>query len=374
MEVNCKTSPLAVVKLIYKKYPYNINVINHYINIAIQLGEFSIAKQLIHKHFLEELESFSIDRDNTCPINLHIGVHKTATTYVQNTLQLNSQLLENNDIGYISLEEIRQNLRINLTNFTDHFQMLDNLFASSVSKQPKKLIFSEENLISSANMLIDHIYGHAEQRLNKIKFYFSEIYGMPIDKVIITLRSYDSFFQSFFLENNRHRFVELSMLNKQQMLDFSWKILINKLEKIFGKDKIKILFFEDIIKNENLIFDELTDNPFIYSQLQKSDIKRKSPNYIAYQEVEQLYSSNLQDSSKDFLRFCLMYPDLLQNALESYKQFDSDAEKILNSAVFALHTHKMKDNLIFSDKEVIYLRDRYQKDKQEIKEYYTNWC
>ena len=71
-------------------------------------------------------------------IVLHIGVHKTATTYLQAILEASRDRLGAEGIGYVTLEEMRSGITARVGGYIpSRAEMNDN--ASAVKKAPEGL-------------------------------------------------------------------------------------------------------------------------------------------------------------------------------------------------------------------------------------------
>jgi hypothetical protein len=186
-------------------------------------------------------------------IGLHLGVHKTATTYIQSRFYNSRELLSDNSISYIPLGEVRNLLtsKINQEEFSER----DILEAIRPYVSGERLLISDENIIGGTNKPKNNkIYPNARSRVEKL------LNALPDYEVeiFITLRSYAGYFISRYAESLRH-FPFQDFDHYYNTLDFdtaSWLDVIEDI-KAAGARKITVTDFGEMFNNENAYFDML---------------------------------------------------------------------------------------------------------------------
>lgn len=187
-------------------------------------------------------------------IALHLGVHKTATTYIQSRFYNSREILKENGISYIPLSELRNlvTAKINQDSFSS-----GNIFESI---QPylncERLLISDENILGGTNQPKNNkIYSNTKERIKKLLDAFD---GLEIE-IFITLRSYVPYFISRYAESLRH-FPFMDFKNYYRDVDFgsiSWLEVIDALKEP-GLKKITVTDFNELFYNEQAYLELLT--------------------------------------------------------------------------------------------------------------------
>jgi len=207
-----------------------------------------------------------------------VGAHKTATTYIQNTLLDNLEILKSQGISYIPLSVMRQEITKSIANKNVSAQELRALILKN-SDYGKKLIISEENIMGGTGDLFNHneLYPEAKFRLKKIKeaFYDHNIY------VFFSVREYSSYLSSMYCEFLRHYKKHITFeeyIKDYNLIKFSWDSIINEITGIFGHNYCSIIRFEDFIADNNVLFSYFF-NQKIISQLRIRE-KESRPSFL----------------------------------------------------------------------------------------------
>ncbi len=195
-------------------------------------------------------------------IHIHIGVHKTATTYMQNTLHENRQELRAAGIGYISLWELRQIFTECFMDFVPgEFKiesMLPKFFDNKVPKEIRGLIISEENIIGYCGGLLmsGFPFANASLRLARLR----ELLAGHEITMFCAVRSYDNFLSSAYCEGirNTQQFVPFQEYkDRLQWAKIQWPYLINRFEESLRPHKTLLWCYEDFRKNSEKILNAL---------------------------------------------------------------------------------------------------------------------
>lgn len=130
---------------------------------------------------------------------LHLGLHKTGTTSLQNALAAKREILAGHGVHYIPLEQMRRDLTSLLTTEDDAARREVRTYLDAID-QPV-LLLSDENIIGGVtDPLWGHVYRDAEWRIRSLA---SLLEGAEID-IFIALRSPETFFPALYSEHLRH--------------------------------------------------------------------------------------------------------------------------------------------------------------------------
>lgn len=190
-------------------------------------------------------------------IILHIGMHKTGTTSIQNTIYhpSNKGVFNKNGIKYIEELEISnwvfESMFKNkpeecLQNINYGFTMEEILENNAKAKELviKKLNESEKLLITSENIMV-----LSEDELANLKAFFVENANDDVEfKVVIYVRNPVSYFTSLFQQHLKMPFrkdvySDLGILHSQY-------IYLENPVKVFGKESVLVYSFEDACKHK----------------------------------------------------------------------------------------------------------------------------
>ncbi|QEW25814.1 hypothetical protein [Roseovarius indicus] len=196
-------------------------------------------------------------------ICLHLGAHKTATTYLQKRLDKNRdglseagvQLFLPKDIrGKIGLKlpSPRQSDARNLQRCADTGQRLRRMIRNGVEDKPraKRVIVSEENLIGSCknNLILKGLYPDIAMRLSLL----SELFNHSSVSVYFAVRAYSKFFSSNYTSALRNG----TLLEKDEVaaslwpLSRSWVDVVTELKAALPRAKLMIWRYEDFGQTE----------------------------------------------------------------------------------------------------------------------------
>lgn len=229
-------------------------------------------------------------------IALHLGVHKTATTYFQAVLAENKETLCSLGIGYVELPVVRKHLTRRIKDTTWDGASFFNEIGSLAGFN--RLIISDENILGMTSPPVVDIYRYAEVRLNRVKKIFEKF---PVE-IHVTVRDYADYLISRYSEFLRHYdFLTFSQYYSQ--LDFpniDWETLISTLSRTFDVP-ITVYDFESIVGNNRLFFREiLKENetalrePKVDHQIRRSKISRET--YGVLKMLAQEYSPAVTSS------------------------------------------------------------------------------
>jgi len=178
-------------------------------------------------------------------LKLYIGAHKTATTHVQNLLAANRQLLSSHNISLSIPTDIRPSW---LPDFDKFVRSRDQATLESIlDKSPENgvWVFSEENISGVPNdlRLKPGLYTGLPEKL----LAFQEIFTGCQIEVFFSIRSYESFYASSYLEviRNKGYFPFNEFYDESRYANNSWVDVVEKLVNIIGQEQITLWRYED---------------------------------------------------------------------------------------------------------------------------------
>lgn len=191
-------------------------------------------------------------------LHLHLGVHKTATTHLQQILQKNCGGQEK--FVYVDTESFRKA-------FTQANRFVDNRYATQIktylntlyTAKSKRLLISEENIIGEAKDMFGSqcLYPRAAQRLEKLSYFVTRFENSTI---WLSIRSLDTFLPSLYSEYLRH----WPYRPFDQVLDgqvsHSWIPLIKQIQKAFPNSQIKVIPYEQYAQTLPYWLEQMTGN------------------------------------------------------------------------------------------------------------------
>lgn len=187
---------------------------------------------------------------------LHLGAHKTATTYIQKQLEKNSAYFPN-DITYLPLNIVRTNITTHIrSKKNDDFAIMKVKETLEQYKSSNKIIISDENMLGNARLAQKGIlYTDLDKSLNRIQKCFSEVNRI---KVVFCIRNYSDFLASLYCEYLRHNTyctIE-KYLDDFNIEQSNWLTIYNELSNKFGNENV---FLYDFASFDSLeIIDLLT--------------------------------------------------------------------------------------------------------------------
>jgi hypothetical protein len=203
-------------------------------------------------------------------IHLHLGAHKTATTFLQGTLKKSNHSLLKQGILYLPLDEMRANGQ----------KLTNSIIALSKAGRPshrlqefrseittafdaKRLGACHTVLISDENMsvpLTSFLDGTAYEAMgNRFNFMREEL-GSNLH-VFFSVRDYPGFLSSIYVEILRHKpylpFGDF-MTGLCEGLPSLWSEAYQKLAEVFGKESVTFWDFNETVKNPSEVLSMLT--------------------------------------------------------------------------------------------------------------------
>jgi hypothetical protein len=183
-------------------------------------------------------------------ISLHLGAHKTATTWLQTRLEAALPALRAIGVDYEPLDPFRRAFADKLDvvmhqgETPERMEELRAAIAGYLSRGAERFIASDENIIGQCNPIVNsgRLYGGMKGRLEKLAALLPE----PPSSVVFTLRSYAPFFSSVYVESLWHGIFNPFDEFRARLVtdDGLWLRVVHNLVAAFGAERVRILRFE----------------------------------------------------------------------------------------------------------------------------------
>lgn len=185
-------------------------------------------------------------------IALHLGAHKTATTYIQNALELSREKLDEFAVAYIPLIELRSTLTERLGIGRSGLKAAAGQLLSH-HRSHRRLIISDENIIGGLKP--SFAWGFYPRRRMRLLKLLRKL-GQHDLRIYFATRSYDEFISAMYCEYIRHHpFVDTySYLRGTNYETFSWLDVIETFVSLIGAENVTIWRHEDFPAVERQVF------------------------------------------------------------------------------------------------------------------------
>ena len=198
-------------------------------------------------------------RESVPEVVLHVGVHKTASTYLQSVLEASTDRLRAASIGYVTLKEMRRDItpRVRRPGFLGMRLRPCVRWVFARNNDCTRLILSDENLSGGSRELIDgSLYAPIFDRPVRL----AEALGSGKVEIMIATRSYDSYVSSLYCEHLRQSgFISpIDYVEAAHVERLSWSAIVGGLCRHFGQDRITMWRFEDFPEIEDEVFLAMT--------------------------------------------------------------------------------------------------------------------
>lgn len=209
---------------------------------------------------------------NKHKVKIHIGAHKTATTYIQSWLESHQGVIYDTGSAYWRLDQIRAPIRYGIDDIRKREQSKIRKILQPFKKQESRylqnlasffnlerdIIISEENLLGDASDIFKT--GFYKNAANRLKYILPLIEHLDLDlEIWIGIRSYNTFYSSMYSEALRHGFyMPTNEAETKCMLNEGWIDLLATLHDVSPNAKIITWFFEDFDKIQNRLLSRLS--------------------------------------------------------------------------------------------------------------------
>jgi hypothetical protein len=186
---------------------------------------------------------------------LHIGAHKTATTYMQKKLALNVEALDARGIHYDPLEIFRKNFTNSLQDPAKGNAEYREALKEKIRTQD--VILSEENIPGVPGDLVrgGNYYLNAHERVKLV----CRLLDLEKPEIFMALREYSGFIVSMYCEYIRHQkflpFADYFEIYRKS--GFRWPQTIAEISAAVPQSEIKLWDFTKFRTQEPRIFDAL---------------------------------------------------------------------------------------------------------------------
>ena len=200
-------------------------------------------------------------------IFIHLGVHKTATTLLQKSLQLNRNVLLKNGVGIIvrdSNKIIKNQLRLFVkkkSSISEAQSRIKKFLDTAKNKGVNKIIISDENLLDAPPSVYFkrngelRFYPKAKTNIEKLKSLFD---GLDITWLIYS-REQHSLIPSLYKDGLKYFRYSCTLFEFYDNINFEkfrFDRLIASLNEVVKNDRILVKNYESIINNvERFILD-----------------------------------------------------------------------------------------------------------------------
>lgn len=199
-------------------------------------------------------------------VHVHIGVHKTATTYIQARLASNLLKMNAYGIGYIPIWKFRASQWKTFTSINpDSFRLEDQLkhfFQRSQdlldTGQILGLIISDENLIGNCGGLLSsgRLFPAGPERLAHLR----KLLGDHEVTLFCAIRSYDTFLASAYCEGlkTNKKYVSFgSFIDRLNTNLLNWPKMLQKFQSALRPERIVVWSYETFSNFEDEIVEKL---------------------------------------------------------------------------------------------------------------------
>ncbi len=187
-------------------------------------------------------------------VSIHIGAHKTATTYIQGRLANSLALLEQHGIRYVELTEFRRAVTSQIVSAPE---AATAFLRDLLENTPELLVLSDENIIGWTEQLYEtgRLYPNLSQRLGHV---LGSLSGAEID-VFLCVRGYESFIPSLYCETIRHRpFISWDEFNATfSPSAVSWVRIVDEILRLVPEHRLHLWEYENFGELEGRVFADL---------------------------------------------------------------------------------------------------------------------
>lgn len=202
-------------------------------------------------------------------ISLHLGAHKTASTYIQSRLLHSHGNLRREGIDYVPLSILRADLTPHLWRtvrpglggllhpraFSD---ALDRLIDRAEARGTRRLLLSEENFLGNCSEIV--IDGAFYPRVWGAMERLADEFGEAPVRIFLAVRGYADFFASAYGQVIRNvRYVGFDTRLKARLLAMrrGWVDVVSDIRAAFPDARIRLWRYEDMAMIEPFLFREI---------------------------------------------------------------------------------------------------------------------
>lgn len=192
-------------------------------------------------------------------IKLYIGAHKTATTHIQTLLEHNQDILKANHIQLSTPPQLRKSWLPSFLNYCHHN---NNAHIEKLKKEAPSdgiWILSEENFVGNSYELSQTsiLYPNISLRLKC----FVELFPKAKIELYFSIRSYETFYRSTYLEVVRNRgYLPFDAYYKEALFQSkSWGNVIEMFTQVIPEENITLWCYEEVHNLMPKIINQITE-------------------------------------------------------------------------------------------------------------------
>lgn len=203
---------------------------------------------------------------------MHLGAHKTASTYLQTVFAANLPRLQAAGVDYVTLEEMRSSITPRVARSGLSLQSEVRALLERHGSHDR-LILSDENLPGGSREIIDRAYYHAAHK--RIGRLIKALAGHSVD-IMLATRSYDAFVSSMYCECIRHGpFLTIGEYLSALDIDrLSWPKLVADLCDLVGEERVTLWRYEDFAGIEDHVLSAIAGGVAIEWKKPTATIRR----------------------------------------------------------------------------------------------------
>ncbi|WP_300345387.1 hypothetical protein [Nesterenkonia sp.] len=227
-------------------------------------------------------------------VALHLGAHKTATTWLQRRLALGNDLLAEQNINYVTMGTLRRRFSSpfdawlagrKLRGAVPTTEQLETVLGEYKQSPSGKVILSDENLMGDCNRIVrsGRVYLHCDRRLKALR----DLLGERPSAVAFTIRSYPGFLASCYVESLRHgEFTRFDDFRHRILEDDElWLRPIRRIVESFGEDCVRVFRLERIGSDLPRMIDLLTGGRIDEASLPEVQERREGMSGVAVETL-----------------------------------------------------------------------------------------
>jgi hypothetical protein len=226
-------------------------------------------------------------------LHLHLGAHKTATTYIQSRIQQEAQLLKAEGVSYVPVASFRPWRRQTLSRAAKKGHGASRTYFSRFFKRwcPRgcsTLLISDENMIGTCGNIVrfGRLYPELTSKLGGV----AEMVGDHPVSIYVSIRCYDAFYAAVYCEALRYD-THCTFTNFAARLDPTarrWQHILADIAILFPESPISVWPYETFRHRELEIFDRLVGKSVASRMTLTGDIMRGSMSPKAVEIIETL--------------------------------------------------------------------------------------
>lgn len=283
-------------------------------------------------------------------IKLYIGAHKTATTHIQSILEANKEPLLKNNITISTPNILRPKWIQLFMNYCHHNKLSNKEELLALSPKHGTWIFSEENFVGNSYELsqTSTLYPNILLRLKC----FVELFPKAKIELYFSIRSYETFYRSTYLEVVRNRgYLPFDAYYKEALFQSkSWVNVIEMFSQVIPEENITLWCYEEVHNLMPQIIDLITELNNAKALIENYPIKktRESLSNKTLEVLASLSSVMTQEESQKIVEVInKKYPQ--GNEYSKFIAFDNE---------------KLKKLKIKYKRDIKYIQKKYPKEHQ----------